>query len=106
MRTRTPTQIASHAQKYFNRQAKKGNNNKDYPTTKGNKKRERKSIHDITIHDVYVEAQQQNQMMASSYPQNLIVPPSLPIDESCIPQNRLNFNRSLQFGYPTSAFLV
>ncbi|XP_054776579.1 uncharacterized protein LOC129285062 [Prosopis cineraria] len=105
--TRTPTQIASHAQKYFNRQAKKGiNNNKHYPTAKRNKKRERKSIHDITIHDVYVEAQQQNQMMASSYTQNQIVPPGLPIDESYIPQNRLNFNQSLQFGHPNSTFLV
>ncbi|XP_028754750.1 myb-like protein J [Neltuma alba] len=50
VKTRTPVQIASHAQKFFNHQI-----------NKGNKKRRRRSIHDITNPDVlFVELQYYN----------------------------------------------
>ncbi|KAK4279495.1 hypothetical protein QN277_011271 [Acacia crassicarpa] len=97
--TRTPTQVASHAQKYFNRQREKSK-----------KERKRASIHDITTADTNIEPLDQNQIAPSSL-QTQMVSSGLPLHNQSSPMLQFNpqnpsFDQSLGFGYPNYGFRI
>lgn len=86
--TRTPTQVASHAQKYFLRQ------------TSVKKERKRSSIHDITTVD--------NNSMAAPVDQNWVPPPGGAVQQHAppsMPQMNMQLpDQSGSFGYPNFGF--
>lgn len=80
--TRTPTQVASHAQKYFLRQ------------NSVKKERKRNSIHDITTTD--------DKSMGRPVDPNRLVPPQ----PSAAPRGPFNPNQSGSFGYQDFGFPI
>ena len=101
--TRTPTQVASHAQKYFLRQ-----------NSAVKKERKRSSIHDITTVDSNTVALPVDQSWipqpgepVQQPPAMQPLPPSghLPIQEGLIPASHmLNQGQGGSFGYPNFSF--